>query len=83
MDRNKRFSERHGVRDDHEKETTIRNDAPVELRHAVTVISGELDLSPKPLRRIVCQVLRKAPDQSNWSEHANIVCDSLSTSTGV
>ena len=36
------------------------------------IAEGDLDLSPSHLRGVLCRVLRKLPDQSNWSEYPNI-----------
>ena len=66
-----RFSTRHGYSQS-EAEITIRNDAPDELRGVLRQIANESGLSPKPLREIVCRVLRTRPDSNNWSEYPNI-----------
>jgi hypothetical protein len=55
-----------------ETEISIREDAPAGLRGAIVQIANEVGLSPAPLRKIVCRVLRVPPDQSNWSEYPNI-----------
>lgn len=66
-----RFSQRHG-HSPPDREITIREDAPEELRAALLQIAIESDLAPSKLREIICRVLRKLPDKSNWSEYPNI-----------
>ena len=55
-----------------ETEITIRNDAPLKLRGVLPLIAHELGLSPKPMRKIVCRILRERPDSNNWTEYPNI-----------
>ena len=66
------FSRRFGH--GHEKlEISIRDDAPEEVRAAILQIAvGDLGLGPSFLRDVLCTVLRKFPDQSNWSEYPNV-----------
>lgn len=71
MDTTDRFSIRHGYSQP-EAEITVRNDAPDELRGIVRQIAYESGIGPKPLREIVCRVLRTRPDSNNWSEYPNI-----------
>lgn len=66
-----RFSRRHGYNPP-DAEITVREDAPENLRGVVVDLAYECGFSPKPLRRIVCRVLRVAPDPNNWSEYPNI-----------
>jgi hypothetical protein len=67
-----RFSRRYGHGPE-EREISIREDAPPEVRAAVlSIAEGELDLSPSFLRDVLCNVLRKLPDPSNWSEYPNV-----------
>lgn len=66
-----RFSERHGFAPA-EVEITVRHDAPDGLRGVVLSIAYECGLSPKPLRGLVCRVLRTRPDSGNWSEWPNV-----------
>jgi AbiJ N-terminal domain 4 len=54
------------------KEITVREDAPEPLRYFVVQKAIDLGLSPSFLRRLLCRVLRRTPDPSNWSEHPNI-----------
>jgi hypothetical protein len=60
------FSDRHGFRPA-EAEITIRSDFPVELRSVVVDISYEAGMGPHSARSVICKVLRKREDQSNWS----------------
>lgn len=66
-----RFSRRHG-HSPPTREIAIREDAPEELRAALLQIAVESSLDPSNLREIICCVLRKLPDPSNWSEYPNI-----------
>lgn len=65
------FSERYGYKPK-EKKITVRHSAPDELRYVIADIAYSSGFSPEPLRKIVCRVLRKRPDPSNWSEFPNI-----------
>jgi hypothetical protein len=66
------FSRRHGFRES-EPPITIWEDAPEELRHCVlSTAHQKCGIKPSPFRDIVCEVLRKRPDPSNWSEYPNI-----------
>lgn len=66
------FSRRYGHGPE-EREISIRDDAPEEVRAAILKIAqGDLDLSPFFLRDVLCTVLRKLPDPSNWSEYPNV-----------
>jgi len=66
-----RFSERHGLRPP-DAEIRIRNDAPSNMRGVLLDIADELGLSPRPMRTLLCRVLRKSADPNNWSEWPNI-----------
>lgn len=68
---NKPFSHRHGYNPG-DREITIRQDAPREFREALLQIARAVGLGPSALRDIICQVLKKLPDSSNWSEYPNI-----------
>lgn len=61
------FSRRFGH--NQEPPITITNDAPEEFRVAMIDAAAML---PSQMRQIVCRVLRKIPDKSNWSEYPNI-----------
>lgn len=65
------FSTRHGYAAP-DREITIREDAPEDLRFAVPQIARDLGIWPSDMRDIVCQVLLVAPDRGNWSEYPNI-----------
>ncbi len=66
-----RFSERHGF-SSIDADIRIRNDAPDELRDVVLAIAYEIGLSPSPMRALMCRLLRKRKDPSNWSEWPNV-----------
>ncbi len=66
------FSRRHGVASQ-QREITIRDDAPPEVRAAILKIAeGELDLDPNTIRDVLCTVLRKLPNSNNWTAYPNI-----------
>jgi len=74
-----RFSRRFGHRPA-EREITIREDAPEDVRGAILKIAeAEVGLSPGRLRGVLCTVLRKLPDSANWSDYPNVweECQSL------
>lgn len=71
MSSENRFSERFGYFGT-DAEITVRQDAPTEFRHVLPELAYESGLTPKPLRSLVCSVLRKSPNPSNWSEYPNI-----------
>jgi hypothetical protein len=66
-----RFSKRfgHSIKD---KPIEIREDAPQELREFIIQLIYEFGYQPSFLRGVICRVLRKSPDRSNWSEYPNI-----------
>ena len=67
-----RFSKRHGYGPE-EAAILIRDHAPEEVRGGIlSIAKGELELQPSFLRYALCTVLRKIPDQANWSEYPNI-----------
>lgn len=66
------FSKRHGFSSVEEIEITIREDAPEDFRGFFIQLSYEYGLNPSTLRSLVCNVLKKMPDPSNWSEYPNI-----------
>ncbi len=69
---NDSFSRRHGFHDDNPP-ISIWEDAPEDFRHAVLAVArDEGGLDPHDLREIVCKVLRKRPDPSNWSAYPNV-----------
>lgn len=65
------FSKRYG-HSSKGREITIREDAPQEFREALLQIGRNIGLSPGTLRDIVCRVLKRLPDQENWSPYPNI-----------
>ena len=72
MQKDKSFSRRHGFPSE-ESEISVRNDAPVAVRHAILKIAeGEMEVSPGVLRDVLCTILRKMPDPGNWSQYPNI-----------
>jgi hypothetical protein len=65
------FSRREGFRGP--REIIIREDAPQGLRIGYLQIAhDEIGLTYDEIRTIVCQVLRRFPDPSNWSEIPNV-----------
>lgn len=66
-----RFSSRHGFERE-DAEITVRHDAPVALREAVISIAYGCGFKPSDLRSMLCTILYRAPDRSNWSEYPNI-----------
>ncbi len=65
------FSRRHGLtRPD--AEIHIRNDAPQEVRDAVVQIAYQCGQKPSDLRALLCSILFRTPDRSNWSEFPNV-----------
>lgn len=65
------FSERQGLKPRMAK-ITIRDDAPHEFRGVLVEICYKHQFRPKPLRSLICRVLRKRPNENNWSEYPNI-----------
>lgn len=72
MNNRERFSERFNFDETEQVEITVRQDAPEKLRGVIVIIAKEVGITPKPLREIVCRVLREIPDPNNWSEYPNI-----------
>ncbi len=66
------FSKRHGFASVQEVEISIREDAPEEFREFLLQLAYEHGFKPSTLRNLVCQILKKAPDKSNWSEYPNV-----------
>ena len=67
-----RFSERQGLRARSEVEISVRSDAPYELRGVLVDLAYECGMRPSSMRSLVCRMLRKRPDPSNWSEFPNV-----------
>ncbi len=53
-------------------EISVREDAPEALRYALLEEANELGLNPHMFRDIVCRILRKRPDEGNWSAYPNV-----------
>lgn len=67
-----RFSNRHGYSPP-DAEITVRHDAPGELRSVIVEVAYESGFTPKPLRLLVCRILRARPNiESNWSDFPNV-----------
>lgn len=66
-----RFSDRHGYRPT-AKQITVREDAPDDLRGAITMIAEGVGMQPHAMRQVICQVLLKQPDPDNWSAYPNV-----------
>jgi hypothetical protein len=66
------FSKRQGLFSIKEKEITIREDAPLELRRYIKMVYYDLNKNPSDLRSITSRVLKIPPDSINWSEFPNI-----------
>ncbi len=67
-----RFSKRNGFHQAEEPSITVREDAPDDFRAALIQIAYEFSFTPNSLRDIICRVLRKRPDPSNWSDYPNV-----------
>lgn len=65
------FSRRFGFQPP-EREITIREDAPDELRYGLVMLANNLGLGPHSARLEVCGVLLVRPDPSNWSAYPNV-----------
>lgn len=66
-----RFSSRNKYKST-EVPITIREAAPKELQEFIIQTAYHFEITPKPLRKLVCRILRKSPDGGNWSEFPNI-----------
>ena len=65
------FSYRHGFQAV-EREITIRQDAPHELREAMCPLARRASMTYSEIRSVVCDALLASPDPSNWSEEPNV-----------
>lgn len=65
------FSSRHGYRAE-PAAITVREDAPDDLRAAISQIAKNAGMSAKPIRQTICQTLLKRPDPNNWSDYPNV-----------
>lgn len=68
---NQPFSKRMGL-NTQEKEITIRQNAPLELREFIVSTVESLGYGPHFSRQIMCRVLRKVPDRDNWTAYPNV-----------
>lgn len=53
-------------------EISIRHEAPEALRAAIVSIAYQCGFIPSELRLVLCGILYKTPDKSNWTEYPNI-----------
>ncbi len=67
----KPFSTRQGYKRE-DKQVTVREDAPEELRNAILMLAKKLEMSPHDMRDVICEVLLVAPDPDNWSPYPNV-----------
>jgi hypothetical protein len=65
------FSRRHGLNRP-DADITVRYEAPDDLRHAVVALAYQCGLKPTDLRRVLCSMLYRVPNRSNWSEFPNV-----------
>ena len=65
------FSRRHGLNRP-DADIAVRYEAPDGLRHAVIALSYQFGLQPTDLRRVLCSMLYRVPNRSNWSEFPNV-----------
>ena len=65
------FSDRHGYQAP-EKEISVREAAPMDLREAIGQLAKQAGMSFSDLRDVICDVLLAQPDPDNWSEVPNI-----------
>lgn len=72
MTSNNTFSKRKGYFSIQEKEISVREDAPDELRAYIRMAYYNLNKKPSDLRAITTRVLKIPPDNNNWTEHPNI-----------
>ena len=66
-----RFSDRHGFLPE-DTEIVIKHAAPLDLREYIIKLAYECGLSPKKVRTLVCNLLRKREDRNNWTDVPNI-----------
>lgn len=69
---NNRFSKRHGFHHFLETEILVRQDAPSDLRWFIVQLALECGFAPKDLRLLVCRLLKKRPNDDNWSD-SNVI----------
>lgn len=66
-----RFSDRHGLTPT-PAEITVRDDAPEEFRGVLVDLAYKHGMRPTTVRSLVCSVLMKRADDSNWSDFPNV-----------
>lgn len=66
------FSRRNDYFSIKEKEITIREEAPEELRGFVKMAFYDVKKKPSDLRKIISRILKTPPDTGNWTEYPNI-----------
>lgn len=71
------FSERNEFDAPVSAEITKRNEASAELRGVVLEAAYEAGLPPAEVRRELCSILLKRPDENNWSR-SNVMAENLS-----
>jgi len=59
------------------KDIIIREDCPEEFRVGLLYKAGGCNMSYFTMRAIICRILLKQPDPSNWSEFPNIHDEAL------
>jgi hypothetical protein len=64
------FSQRHGYRQ--RREISVREDAPNAVRAGLVVILRDMGYGYHSMRDVICPVLRRFPDPTNWSEIPNV-----------
>ena len=62
-----RFSDRQGYRPS-AVPITVREDAPPSLREAIPMLAKKAGMRPSVMREVICHVLLKQPDPSNWGD---------------
>ena len=68
------FSAREGHRPE-DKQITVREDAPPELRQAILMLAKSLEMRPHDMRDVICGVLLVFPNPNNWSPYPNVWCE--------
>lgn len=64
------FSQRHGY--GQQREIIVREDAPEGLRMGLVQIGRNMGMNYTSLREVICHVLRRRPDPTNWTEIPNV-----------
>lgn len=70
--KSQKFSVRHGLAGNQQGQL-IYDDAPESLRVGfLALLEEDFEMRPSDMRSVICRVLRKSPDPSNWSEYPNV-----------